>query len=195
MRKVGAFDLDFACADIRRQSGEDLQDERISCSDEYPLGTKVLEGTDLAALRFCLKFCASRLAHRLRLKFERFPANPSLQPLCTCESTVNSIDSAYVRRPVMHFHTNQINPNAQLNELYAAARAAATQGAARTRKKLLEFASEVAGESDSGDACVVRLGAREESQEQAKQQNQGSRQKQKGGADSENSGNSISDWV
>ena len=95
----------------------------------------------------------------------------------------------------MHFHTNQINPNAQLNELYAAARAAATQEAARTRKKLFEFASEVAGESDSGDACVVRLGAREESQEQAKQQNQGSRQKQKGRADSENSGNSISDWV
>jgi hypothetical protein len=94
----------------------------------------------------------------------------------------------------MHVHPNQINPNTQMDALYAAERAAAKQEAERTRKRLLEFASELAGEADS-EACVVRLGAREESQEQTKQRDQGSQKKQKERADSEQADNSISDWA
>jgi hypothetical protein len=40
----------------------------------------------------------------------------------------------------MHGHANQMNPNVQLDVLYAAEKAAAKQEAARTRKKLSEFA-------------------------------------------------------
>jgi hypothetical protein len=70
----------------------------------------------------------------------------------------------------MHVHANQINPNAQLDALYAAEKAAAQREAARTRKKLLEFASVLAGEL--GEPCVVRLGSRDESQEQGQQQSE-----------------------
>jgi hypothetical protein len=93
----------------------------------------------------------------------------------------------------MHVHANQANPNIQLNTLYAAEKAEAKRETERTRKKLMEFASALAGES--GDACVVRLGAREESREQAKQQNQGSPKKPKEGPDSEHADHSISDWA
>jgi hypothetical protein len=72
--------------------------------------------------------------------------------------------------PAMHVHANQINPNAQLDALYSAQRAAARQEAARTRKKLAEFASEVTREADSEDGCVVKLGAREESEEPPERQ-------------------------
>jgi len=95
----------------------------------------------------------------------------------------------------MRVHASQINPNAQLNALYAVKKAAAKREAERIRKKLLEFASEPDGESDS---CVVGLGAHEEYQEQAKQQNQQneeSRKKQEGRADPEDADNSISDWA
>jgi hypothetical protein len=69
----------------------------------------------------------------------------------------------------MHVHANQINPNIQMDALYAADKAAAQREAARTRKKLLEFASVLAGEL--GEACVVRLGAHDESGEQQNQEN------------------------
>lgn len=95
----------------------------------------------------------------------------------------------------MHVHANQINPNAELDALYSAERAAAKREAANTRKKLLEFASELAGEADSEDACVVRLGAREESQEHTKQWDQPNRKKQRARADSEDVDSSISDWA
>ncbi len=65
----------------------------------------------------------------------------------------------------MHVRANQINPNAQLDALYSAQKAAAKRETARTRKKLSEFASELAGEAESGEACIVRLEGREESQE------------------------------
>ncbi len=70
----------------------------------------------------------------------------------------------------MRVHMNQINANAQLDAMQAAQKAAAKREAARTRKKLMEFASEVAGEAEAED-CVVRLGARDEPQE-GKRQNQ-----------------------
>jgi hypothetical protein len=96
----------------------------------------------------------------------------------------------------MHVRANQINPNAQLDALYSAQKAAARREAARTRKKLSEFASELAGEAESGEACVVRLEGRGESQEETKQQNEpGSGKKQKEGAGADEGNHAISDWA
>jgi hypothetical protein len=95
----------------------------------------------------------------------------------------------------MHIHPNQINPNTQLDALYASARAAAKREAANTRKKLLEFASEVAGESDSEEACVVKLEAREESREQPKQNRHEGRKKNGERQDADDADNVISDWA
>jgi hypothetical protein len=92
----------------------------------------------------------------------------------------------------MHVHASPINPNAQLDALYAAEKAAAKRAAESTRKKLLEFASELAGEADSEEACVVKLGSREEAEEQEKERSQqGSPKKPK----EEDGGKSISDWA
>jgi hypothetical protein len=63
----------------------------------------------------------------------------------------------------MHIHPSQINANAQTDALYAADKAAAKREVERTRKKLLEFASELTGEAASGEDCIVQLGSREES--------------------------------
>jgi hypothetical protein len=94
----------------------------------------------------------------------------------------------------MHVHSNPINPNTQLDALNAAEKAAAKRAAESTRKKLLEFASELAGEADSEEGCVVKLGAREESEQHAEKQNQ-----QDGAtkpkADAEEEDKSISDWA
>ena len=96
----------------------------------------------------------------------------------------------------MHVHANPINPNAQLDALYSAQKAAAKREAARVRKKLSQFASKLAGEAEAGEACVVKLEAREESPEQAKPQNQpSSGKKQIGRADAEEADNTISDWA
>jgi hypothetical protein len=97
----------------------------------------------------------------------------------------------------MHVHANPINLNTQQDALYAAEKAAAKRVAESTRKKLLEFASDLAGEADSEEACVVKLGAREEAEEQAQQnqQNRGSRKKQEEQANSEDADGSISDWA
>jgi 5-deoxy-D-glucuronate isomerase len=96
----------------------------------------------------------------------------------------------------MHVHANPINPNAQLDALYSAQKAAAKREAARTRKKLSEFASELSGEAESGEACIVKLEGREESQEETKEHNQeGTRKNQKERPGSEDMENSISDWA
>jgi hypothetical protein len=98
----------------------------------------------------------------------------------------------------MHVHTNQINSNAQLDALYAAERAAGKREADRTREKLSEFASKLAGEIDSAEACVVRPGTDEESQGQTKRRNQQRKDnltEQEEQADSQRADNSISDWV
>ena len=98
----------------------------------------------------------------------------------------------------MHVHPSQINPNAQLDALYAAEKAAAKREAARTRKKLSESASKLLGELDSGEACVVRLGADEESQEQRKredQQRQGKRTEKAERGDAGHADISVSDWA
>ncbi|MGA9308194.1 MAG: hypothetical protein WBW31_22540 [Candidatus Sulfotelmatobacter sp.] len=103
----------------------------------------------------------------------------------------------------MHVHPNQINLNVQTDALYAAERAAAKRAAEGTRKKLLEFASELVGEAESEEGCVVKLGAREEAEEQANprneqkpdQRNLGSRKKSKEQVDSSDADNAISDWA
>jgi hypothetical protein len=98
----------------------------------------------------------------------------------------------------MRVHSNQVNPNAQLDAMYAAQKAAAKREAERTRKKLLEFGSKEAGEVD-GEACVVELREREEAErkQQAKEQDQPKARARKSEAESVESpaaGNAISDW-
>jgi len=100
----------------------------------------------------------------------------------------------------MHIHASQINPNAQLDALYAAEKAAAKKETERTRKKLSEFASALAGEA--GEPCVVRVGTNEESGEHAKPPNQqtADRRKDESGSmamrsDAEQANQSISDWA
>ena len=94
----------------------------------------------------------------------------------------------------MRVHGNQINPYAQMDALRSADKAAARKEAVRTRKKLSEFASKLAGEAEG---YVVEVGAREESREQAKGQDQ----RQSGGtagkkqASTERADRSISDWA
>jgi hypothetical protein len=97
----------------------------------------------------------------------------------------------------VHIHANQINPNTQLDSLYAAEKAAAKREAERTRKKLSELASKLAFEADSEEDCVVRLGSRQESEERAKQDSQKNQAggKKQGRTNSEVANNSISDWA
>jgi hypothetical protein len=98
----------------------------------------------------------------------------------------------------MRVHANQVNPYAQQDALYAAQRAAAKREAAKTRRKLMESASAMAGESDSEETGVAKLQARQESQEQTKRQNpqkQGSRKKLNEAAESGEADRSISEWA
>jgi hypothetical protein len=91
----------------------------------------------------------------------------------------------------MHIHP-QINPNMQLDNLYAAGKAAAKREVERTRRKLLECASELSGEADSGEDCIVELAARQESKQQRSQQNQAERKNPRQRVELEIS---ISDWA
>ena len=75
----------------------------------------------------------------------------------------------------MHVHFNQSNPNIQLDALYAAAKAEANREAARTRKKLSEFASKLAAALDGDEGVTVNLEPRDQSQEHAQNQNQQNR--------------------
>lgn len=102
----------------------------------------------------------------------------------------------------MHVRANQINPYAQLDSMYAAQKAARRRAAEQTRRKLLEFASALAGEADS-EASVVKLKERDSPHEQTAQQNQqktANRKKQEEPADPtgcstpEDANHSISDW-
>jgi len=96
----------------------------------------------------------------------------------------------------MHVHANQTNPNIQLNTLYAAEKAEAKRETERTRKKLMEFASVLSGEAE--EAFVVKLGARDGSEEQEKQNQPGenrSREKRNEEVSPEIGEASISDWA
>lgn len=94
----------------------------------------------------------------------------------------------------MHIRPNQTDPNVQVDALYAAQKAAAKREVERTRKKLLEFASELAGEADSGEDCIVRLDARDEGQTRQNLPRQAKRKKENKAENSEDA-KSISDWA
>jgi hypothetical protein len=93
----------------------------------------------------------------------------------------------------VHIRPNQVNPNIQLDAMYAAEKAAAKQEAERTRRKLMKAASKLAGESESGEASIVEIGAREESREESGQREHP--QKAKDEADSHDAERSLSDWA
>lgn len=97
----------------------------------------------------------------------------------------------------MHVHASQINPNAQLDALHSAEKAAAKKETERTRKKLSVFASALAGEAS--DACLVKVGSNEESREHGKPPNQltEDRRKDESGSKARRSDatQSISDWA
>ena len=98
----------------------------------------------------------------------------------------------------MHVHANQMNPYAQLDAADAAQKAASKRAAEKTRKKLFEFASALAGEADSEEVCIVKLEEPEYSLEETMKQNQRrprSRRKQEEQKDAEATGSSISDWA
>jgi len=108
----------------------------------------------------------------------------------------NCADLFLRRRKPMHVHASQTNPNIQLNTLYAAEKAEAKRETERTRKKLMEFASALSGEA--GEACVVKLGAHDGSEEQAKQNQPGENRSRKKRGEEASSGAgeaSISDWA
>jgi|HubBroStandDraft_4_1064222.scaffolds.fasta_scaffold479829_2 hypothetical protein len=95
----------------------------------------------------------------------------------------------------MHVHANPINLNAQLDSLYSAQKAEAKKEAANIRKKLSEFASELAGEADGGEGAIVKLGAREESEEQTPPQKPQDAEKKRGAQNAGDAASAISDWA
>jgi hypothetical protein len=96
----------------------------------------------------------------------------------------------------MRVHQNQVNQYAQLDAVAAAQKAEAKKAAERTRKKLVESASKLAGEAEA-EACVVELNADQESNDEPKQKSEqrprNRRQPTKGANSPE--ANSISDWA
>ncbi|HTW60151.1 MAG TPA: hypothetical protein VMD99_18655 [Terriglobales bacterium] len=101
----------------------------------------------------------------------------------------------------MHVHATQVNPYAALDALRSAQKTAAKREAERVRQDLMESASELAGESDLTDACVVKLEGREQSQRRQKRRNQPnepnpSNEKQPADCKEEEEGNThLSDWA
>jgi len=96
----------------------------------------------------------------------------------------------------MHIHSAQFNLDMQMYALSAAARAEAKQTAERTRKRLMNLASALAGEVDGEPDCVVRLtreGAPRDQSNQQDSQSEFARKKQNTHADPEN--NPFSDWA
>ena len=97
----------------------------------------------------------------------------------------------------MHVHSTQVNPYAALDALRSAQRANAKREAEMVRKELMESASELAGESDISDACIVKLEKRGESEKRPKRRNQKeqNRAEQQEPNDSEEVDHHVSDWA
>jgi hypothetical protein len=72
----------------------------------------------------------------------------------------------------MHIHATQPNPYAALDALRSAQKTEANREAERVRKRLMESASELEGESELSDACVVQVASKQESQGQSKRRGQ-----------------------
>jgi hypothetical protein len=71
-------------------------------------------------------------------------------------------------------------------------------GRERTRKKLMEVAFKLAGQSESGEASIVEIGAREESRDESSRQGRQDTdepQKPNGETDSHDAERSLSDWA
>lgn len=89
----------------------------------------------------------------------------------------------------MRVHQNQVNPNAHLDAMYSAQKAAGKKEAARTRKKLFEFASEQAGEASAEDGYAVKARDRDGDSDDRRGNDH---RRGKAGEDDEHS---ISDWA
>jgi hypothetical protein len=59
----------------------------------------------------------------------------------------------------MHIHPNHVSPNSQLDATHAAEKGSAKAAAERTRRKLMESASELAGAAE--EAFVVNVESQE----------------------------------
>jgi hypothetical protein len=98
----------------------------------------------------------------------------------------------------MHIHATQPNPYAALDALRSAEKTAARREAELVRKELMESASEVAGEAEMSDTCVIHAESRQESRKHSRKQN---RQNEKNRAEpeepneSDKSDDHISDWA
>jgi hypothetical protein len=110
------------------------------------------------------------------------------QWLARLPSAVHNREGALIR-----VHANPVNLNAHLDATYAAQKAAAAREAERTRKKLLGVNAEPAGEADAG-ACVVKLGAHEDSPEDTNRQSRQNAHARKREVNAENV-NPVSDWA
>ena len=98
----------------------------------------------------------------------------------------------------MHVHATQVNPYAALDTLRSAQKAEARRAAELVRKELIDSASELAGEPELSDACVVKLEAHQESQRQSKRRNQKRDRNQAGkteSPDAEDDESHLSDWA
>ena len=95
----------------------------------------------------------------------------------------------------MHGRNIQFDPNIQMYALYAAARAEAKREAERTRKKLRNFASALAGEYSDEAYCFVKQSGDDAAQGQANRQNRSDQKEQSEEAESESVGNPASYWA
>jgi hypothetical protein len=95
----------------------------------------------------------------------------------------------------MHVHINQFDLNAQIYNLSATARAEARLAAERTRNKLLNAASVLAGEDDQAVDCVVSLSEDNASEDRENPRNRQHPKKHDLPANSENFDNPFSDWA
>jgi hypothetical protein len=95
----------------------------------------------------------------------------------------------------MHVHANQPTPNLQLDALYAAQRASAKSEVERTRRKLMESASKLSAQAESGEASIVRLGAKEDSPNGDKRQRPQDPSSKESAEQQSDTANSISDWA
>jgi hypothetical protein len=136
-----------------------------------------------------LPVCRSFLPNRSKARF---------RALAHCRKVGEERALIYPRKAAMHLHGIQTNPYAALDALRSAQKTAARREADLVRKELLESASELAGESELSDACVVRLEARQESRKQPRRRNQQKEQsqpKREEPADATADDNHLSDWA
>jgi hypothetical protein len=95
----------------------------------------------------------------------------------------------------MHVHPNQINPNVQLDALRATEKTASKAAAERTRRKLSEAASELAGDAAVEDAFVLEVEPREEGRDRRRQNPRYKSNASNKDSEEEDEDHSISDWA